>query len=104
MALLDGGSIHLELEMPQGKQESIKLDKEMGSPTEGRVFATMLNPHEPLSEQEEQQLLTILQNQIANREEYAWHLQIIESHLSGSESLPDESEHNIAMDDLLQNE
>ena len=83
MALLDGGSIYLELIDGEGHKEQVKLDKEIGSPTEGKVFASMLNKDRPLSEEEEQILLEILLYAHADTENHAWHLKMVTDYLHG---------------------
>ncbi|PLY12539.1 MAG: hypothetical protein C0624_00685 [Desulfuromonas sp.] len=101
-SLLDGGSIHLDLVDNEGNHEFIKLDKEIGSPTEGNVFATMLNKSQPLSKKEQQKSLKILLNTVADTDNQKWHVKIITDHLRGiSPSSSNRlSQHDI--DNLLQ--
>ena len=101
MALLDGGSIYLDLINNEGNKEVVKLDKEMGSPTEGKVFATMLNKNQPLSKEEEKVLLKILLNTIADTENQKWHLKIITDHLRSISPQSDDMPSQRDIDDLL---
>lgn len=101
-ALLDGGSIYIDLMNNEGNKAVVKLDKEIGSPTEGKVFATMLNNNQPLSKKEEKVLLEILINIDFDTEDQKWHLKIITDYLSGISTQSSDMLSKRNIDDLLQ--
>ncbi len=101
-ALLDGGTIYIDLINNEGNKEVVKLDKEMGSPTEGKMFATMLNKNQPLSKKEEKALLEILLNIETSTENQKWHLKIITDFLSGISTQFSDMPSKREIDDLLQ--
>jgi len=102
MALLDGGSVLLDLTDGDGHAEHVRLDMEMGSPTEGKVFASMFYEEQPLSAEEEKKLLILLLNVRTDTENHQWHLKMVTDHLSGTSQQTGDALSKRDIDELLQ--